>query len=58
MKELIKDYLNFYHPDSTKCKKPFQWWMLTAMITSIITILIVLWVLDKLVMLGFFLLFK
>jgi hypothetical protein len=41
MKELVKDYLNFYHPDSTKCKKPFQWWMLTAMIASVITILII-----------------
>ena len=40
MKELVKDYLNFYHKDSSKCKRPFQWWILTAFMTSAITLMI------------------
>ena len=40
MKELVKDYLNFYHPDSSRCKRPFQWWMLTGMTVGIVTAII------------------
>jgi hypothetical protein len=40
MKELIKDYVNFWSNDTTKCNRPLQWWMFTTMSVSIITITI------------------
>jgi len=40
MEELIKDYVNFWSNDATKCKRPFQWWMITSMSVGVITITI------------------
>jgi len=40
MKELIKDYVSFWSNDAARCKRPFQWWMITAMSSSVITITI------------------
>ena len=40
MKELIKDYANFWSSEDVECKRPFQWWMLTSMTTTVITLII------------------
>jgi len=41
MKELIKDYTNFWSNEDVECKRPFQWWMLTSMTATVITLIII-----------------
>jgi len=48
MKELMKDYLNFYNKDvfdkdgNRLCKNPFTYWMITGTTVGILTTLIMM----------------
>ena len=37
---IASKYIIDYWEDSSKCKRPFQWWVLTAFTTSTITLII------------------
>ena len=40
MKELIKDYVNFWSNEDVECKRPFQWFVITSMTATVMTLTI------------------